>query len=74
MTFKAHVRNGRIVLDEPTGLPDGAEVELVPVDVWDDLSADDRHQIEQALVASEEDLAAGRFVPADEFLARLRQA
>jgi len=30
--FKAHVRGGRLVLDEPTDLPEGEVVELVPVD------------------------------------------
>ena len=30
-TFKARVRKGRLVLDEPTDLPEGAEIDLVPV-------------------------------------------
>lgn len=30
--LRAHVRNGRLVLDEPTDLPEGEVVELVPVD------------------------------------------
>jgi hypothetical protein len=30
--LKAVVRNGRLVLDEPTDLPQGAEIELVAVD------------------------------------------
>jgi hypothetical protein len=28
--LKAHVKNGRLVLDEPTDLPEGTEVDLVP--------------------------------------------
>jgi hypothetical protein len=40
--LKAHVRNGRLVLDEPTDLPEGTEVELVVADSWDDLDDDDR--------------------------------
>lgn len=35
MTLRAHVKNGRLVLDEPTTLPEGAEVELVPMDEID---------------------------------------
>jgi len=37
MTVRARVSNGRLVLDEPTDLPEGAEVELAPVDdqPWD---------------------------------------
>ena len=30
---RARVRNGRLVVDEPTDLPDGTELELVPLDV-----------------------------------------
>jgi hypothetical protein len=30
-TYIARVRNGRLVLDEPTDLPEGAELELGPV-------------------------------------------
>ena len=30
--YKAHVRNGRLLLDEPTDLPEGTEVDLVPLD------------------------------------------
>jgi hypothetical protein len=31
MTYKGHVQNGVIVLDEPTDLPDGTEVKVLPV-------------------------------------------
>lgn len=37
LTLKAQVRGGRLVLDEPTELPEGSEVELVLVDEGDDL-------------------------------------
>ena len=30
--LKAHVRNGRLVLDEPTDRPEGDVIELVPLD------------------------------------------
>lgn len=32
MTMKARVRGGRLTLDEPTLLPEGAEVELLPAE------------------------------------------
>ncbi len=32
VTLRAHVRNGRLVLDEPTDRKEGDTVELVPVD------------------------------------------
>lgn len=31
MTYRGRVKNGVIVLDEPAGLPEGAEVEVSPV-------------------------------------------
>jgi hypothetical protein len=31
--FTAHVRNGRLVLDKPSNLPEGTRLELVAVDV-----------------------------------------
>lgn len=32
MIYKGHVENGVIVLDEPAGLPEGCEVEVLAVD------------------------------------------
>ena len=68
----AQVRHGRLVLDEPTDLPDGAKVELLPVD-WDDLDEDDRDRLHEALAASEEDLLHGRMRPAADVLADLER-
>lgn len=72
--LKAQVRNGRLVLDAPTDLPDGTEVELLPTDAWDGLDDDDRRKLYEALVCCEEDVRAGRIVPADDFLAELRRS
>ena len=38
--LKVQVKNGRLRLDEPTDLPDGAEVEVVVLD--DEMSAEDK--------------------------------
>lgn len=35
--LKAHVENGRIVVDDPTDLPDGTQLTLVPVNDGDDV-------------------------------------
>jgi len=67
--LKAHVRNGRLVLDTPTDLPDGTEVELVPADAWDSLDDEDRRKLHEALIRSEGDVRAGRVVPAEAFKA-----
>jgi hypothetical protein len=70
MTFKAHVRKGRLVLDEPTDLPDGAEIELVAVD---EMTDDERQALEQALAESEDDVQAGRVYLAADVIAELRR-
>jgi hypothetical protein len=41
IALKAHVRSRRLVLDEPTTLPEGAEV-LLLVDPADDLDEEER--------------------------------
>jgi hypothetical protein len=72
MTFTAHVRNGRLVLDEPTELPEGTEVDLLPLDPGDWLDSADRAALHDALLASQDDVEAGCLVDADEVLKALR--
>ena len=57
--LKAHVRNGRLVLDEPTDLPEGIEVELVFAD-GDALAADERRELYGALLEGSDELDAGQ--------------
>jgi len=72
MTIKAHVRAGRLVLDEPTDLPEGAEVELLPLDPGDWLDESDRAALHQALRQSDVDVAQNHLVDAEEVLRELR--
>jgi hypothetical protein len=72
MTIKARVHAGRLVLDEPTTLPDGTEVELLPLDPGDWLDETDRAALHAALAESQADVAAGRLVDAAEVLKELR--
>jgi len=72
MTFKARVKAGRLVVDEPTDLPEGTEVELLPLDPGDWLDEEDRAALHKALGDSEEDVKAGRLVDADAILRELR--
>lgn len=72
MTLKAHVHNGRLVVDEPTELPEGTEVALLPLDPGDWLDSADRAALHAALLSSEDDLRAGRLVDAGELLKSLR--
>lgn len=49
------------MLDEPTNLPEGAEVRLLPVD-GGDLGGQDRKELHAALEAGEQELDVGRGV------------
>lgn len=74
MTLKARVRGGRLIVDEPTDLPDGTEVELLALDPGDWLDEADRAALHAALRESDVDVAAGRLVEADEILATLKSS
>jgi MoxR-like ATPase len=70
MTVRARVKNGRLILDEPTDLPEGTEVELAPVDdePWE-LTAEQRAELEARMADK-----SPRLVPAAEVVARVRGA
>lgn len=72
LTLKAQVRGGRLVLDEPTDLPEGSEVELVVVDEGDELDDADRERLHASLLRSAEEFRAGRGIDADHALDMLR--
>jgi hypothetical protein len=72
MTLKARVKAGRLVVDEPTDLPEGTEIELLPLDPGDWLDEEDRAALHKALRDSEEDVKAGRL--AEVFVEELEQA
>jgi predicted DNA-binding antitoxin AbrB/MazE fold protein len=63
--LKAVVKNGRLVLDAPTDLPEGEEVELAIVQGEDD------QELLAELDASAEDENAGRIVDLKDVIARL---
>ena len=75
--LKARVKNGRLVLDEPTDLPEGAEVTLSIVE--DELSDDggdyddeERERINESIAVSFEQAKNGQLIDADVVLARMR--
>jgi hypothetical protein len=72
MTIKATVRDGRLVVDEPTTLPEGTEVELLPLDPGDWLDDANRAALHTALVQSDAEVAAGRLIDAADVLRGLR--
>jgi len=70
-SLKAQVRGGRLVLDEPTNLPEGAEVRVALVDA-DELDDQERAELHAALLAAEAELDAGQVVSEDDLWARLQ--
>lgn len=71
--LRARVKNGRLVLDEPTTLKEGTTVELVADDEGDDLTKEERRALHEALDASIESAEGGKLRPASETLDKLRK-
>jgi hypothetical protein len=72
--LKAQVRNGRLVLDEPTNLPEGEVVYLQPIDgaaVDDELDDEERAALQQALDEGIAAARAGDHTDAEEFAQEL---
>ena len=59
-----------LILDEPTDLPDEAEVEVMVID--DELTVEERAELHASLERALNDSAAGRGMDAWEFLERYR--
>lgn len=75
--LKARVENGRIKLDEPTDLPEGKLVELVPLDEvflggGDDLDDVERASLDESIREGIHDAEAGRTRDAKIAIAELR--
>ena len=68
---RAHVAHGRILVDEPTDLPDGTELCLVPVDDSGELSDDERSALIQSIEDGAEEIARGEYVDGLEFANQL---
>ena len=76
--LKAHVKDGRIVLDEPTDLPEGEVVYVKLVDSivsddGDDLDDEERAALHRELDASIAEADAGEPEDFAQVLAELRQ-
>lgn len=71
--LKAHVRGGRLVVDEPTELPEGSETEVIAFDD-DEFAPEERARLLHALEEGAEAIERGDVVDgiafADELLAR----
>jgi hypothetical protein len=76
VTHKAHVKNGHIVVDEPTDLPEGTVLEVGSLQVRDDedeMDDDERAQLHAALGEAIKSAKAGRTVDGDLVIRRLLQ-
>jgi predicted transcriptional regulator len=72
-TLRARVRNGRLVLDEPTSLSEGTEIELAVADPGDDLDDDQRARLHESIERGIDDARAGRTIPAEDVIAELKK-
>jgi hypothetical protein len=72
-SLRARVEHGRLVLDEPTTLPDGTIVDLVVDDEGDDLSDAERDRLHDALTRSWQSAQEGRVRPASAIVDELRK-
>jgi hypothetical protein len=72
--LKGHVRNGQIVLDEPTELPEGMEVRVQLYDPeGDTLSEEDREALHRSLQRGIAQADAGQLIDAEEVLGELER-
>lgn len=76
--MKAQVKGGRLILDEPTDLPDGTVVDLYPLSAevlangGDYLDDEERRRLHESIERGLEDMRAGRTIDAREAIAELR--
>jgi hypothetical protein len=69
--LKARVKNGRLVMDEPTELPEGMELALVVADDVDDFDDEERARLHDSLRRGMAQARAGQVVDADEVIGKL---
>jgi hypothetical protein len=73
-TLHARVKDGQIVVEEKTDLPEGTQLTLVMVDADDEMTPEERADLEAELDRGRAAIAAGRGISADELLARVRDS
>lgn len=70
--LRARVEKGRLILNEPTTLPEGTVVDLVADDEGDTLTDEERRALHAALAQSWESAQDGKVRPASEIVDELR--
>jgi hypothetical protein len=69
--FDAHVRNGHIVVDEPTDLPEGTKLRLQVVEAPESLDDEARAELNSKLREGLNAARAGRTVSAEALKSKL---
>ena len=72
MGLRARVQNGRLILDEPTSLPDGTMLDLVLDDEGDDLTLNERKALDDAISKAWTSAKKGSLRPAQSLIDELR--
>jgi hypothetical protein len=74
---QARVRNGRLVLDEPTDLPEGKVVKIMVLDqdgddVNDEMSDEERAALDRSIDRGIAQIRAGEGIPAEVIVREIR--
>lgn len=72
--LRARVKDGRLVIDEPTSLPEGTVLDLVLDDEGDDLDTTERAALDAALLTAWQQAQAGLGRPATDVIKDLRRS
>jgi hypothetical protein len=72
--IRAVVRDGRLIVDLPTDLPEGTVLELAPIDEGDDLSDEERAILHRALERAWQQAREGQLRSAHDVLGELRRS
>jgi len=70
--LKAHVKDGKFVVDEPANMPEGAEVELVLVTDEYEMTPEERAELDAMIEESEAEFARGESVSLEQLWETLR--
>jgi hypothetical protein len=70
-TLRARVQAGRLVLDEPTSLPEGTEIDLVLIDDAEEPDAGERARLDDQLEQAWESAQQGRTITAEDAMREL---
>jgi hypothetical protein len=69
--LKARVHNGRLLVDEPTDLPEGTELVLAVVDEPDEMDDAERARLHESLRRSIAQTKAGQVIDGDAVIGKM---